>query len=223
MALRPYFRQVPNFDYVNVNPSNDSVRNYITVKNLFKRGQIRSEIFKNVTYFTKYFIVGNQRPDNVAYDLYGESTLDWVVLLSNNILNLQNEWPLPQESFDELMLRKYGSYENLYKVHHYESIEQKDETGTVVFPGGLHVDRTFSMEYYSTRDGQVLKENITVPVTNYEYETRIEEKKRTIFTLKPKYLTTLFDDIEEIMEYKKGSEQYVSRTLKKGFNAKLFD
>jgi hypothetical protein len=92
-----------------------------------------------------------------------------------------------------------------------------------VFPGGLHVDRTFSMEYYSTRDGQVLKENITVPVTNYEYETRIEEKKRTIFTLKPKYLTTLFDDIEEIMEYKKGSEQYVSRTLKKGFNAKLFD
>ena len=64
--------------------------------------------------------------------------------------------------------------------------------------------------------------SILNPITNYEYESQIEDDKRNIFILKPQYLNVMFNDLEEIMTYKKGSTQYVSRTLKKGDNIRLY-
>ena len=79
-----YFRQVPDFDYVNRNPKEKNISEYITVKNLFKRGKIRDDIFESVVFFEKYQIIGDERPDNVAYKYYGDESLDWLVLLSKN-------------------------------------------------------------------------------------------------------------------------------------------
>ena len=133
-----YFRQVPDLEYVNRTKGNTNISNYITVKNLFKRGRLRPDIFGNLNFFTKYKIIGNERPDNIAFKEYGDSNLDWVILLANNILNVQDEWPLPQNSLDEILLEKYGSYDKLYhEVHHYETIEIKNSKGGVILPGGL--------------------------------------------------------------------------------------
>ena len=133
-----YFKQVPNFEYVNRTRGSKDISNYITVKNLFKRGKIRPDIFGNLNYFTKYKIIGDERPDNIAFKEYNDSSLDWVVLLSNNMLNVQDEWPLPQTSLDEILLEKYGSYQKLHSgVHHYETIEIKNSKGGVILPGGL--------------------------------------------------------------------------------------
>ena len=132
-----YFKQVPNLEYVNRTKGNKDISNYITVKNLFKRGRIRPDIFGNVNYFTKYKVIGDDRPDNVANEVYGNPNLDWVILLSNNIQNIQTEWPLPQTSLDEFFLEKYGSYEELNSIHHYETIELKNSQGGVILPGGL--------------------------------------------------------------------------------------
>ncbi len=133
-----YFKQVPNFEYVNRTRGSKDISNYITVKNLFKRGKIRPDIFGNLNYFTKYKIIGDERPDNVAFKEYNDSSLDWVVLLSNNILNIQDEWPLPQRSLDEILLEKYGDYEKLHSgIHHYNTVEIKNSRGGIVLPGGL--------------------------------------------------------------------------------------
>ena len=119
---RPYFRQIPNFDYVSRTAQNKAISDYIPVKNLFKKGKLREDIFGNLNFFTKYQIIGDERPDNVAFKFYEDETLDWVVLLSNNIVNVQTEWPLPQTSFDSVMLEKYESYANLNATHHYETL-----------------------------------------------------------------------------------------------------
>jgi len=133
-----YFKQVPNFEYVNRTRGSKDISNYITVKNLFKRGKIRPDIFGNLNYFTKYKIIGDERPDNIAFKEYNDSSLDWVVLLSNNILNIQDEWPLPQRSLDEVLLEKYGDYEKLHSgIHHYNTVEIKNSRGGIVLPGGL--------------------------------------------------------------------------------------
>jgi len=133
-----YFKQVPNFEYVNRTRGSKDISNYITVKNLFKRGKIRPDIFGNLNYFTKYKIIGDERPDNIAFKEYNDSSLDWVVLLSNNILNIQDEWPLPQRSLDEILLEKYGDYEKLHSgIHHYNTVEIKNSRGGIVLPGGL--------------------------------------------------------------------------------------
>ena len=124
--MASYFRNIPNFEYVNRLPDSHSSSEYIEVKNLFKRGKIRNDIFKDVTYFTKYSIQGDDRPDNVAFSLYQDSGLDWVVLLANNIINIQDEWPLTQQSFENYLLNKYENQQNIHGIHHYESQEIKD-------------------------------------------------------------------------------------------------
>ena len=68
-----YFKQVPNFEYVNRSAGNEDISNYITVKNLFKRGKIRPDIFGNLSFFTKYKIIGDERPDNIAHKEYEDS------------------------------------------------------------------------------------------------------------------------------------------------------
>jgi hypothetical protein len=156
-------------------------------------------------FFEKYKIVGDDRPDNVAFEIYDDSSLDWLVLLSNNVLNVQSEWPLPQTDFDRFVLDKYGDYDTLYNgIHHYETREVKNRQGVTIVPAGLQVDSSYSVSYYDFfTDLQVTTGNLAIPITNYEYEDRVENDKRNIFLLKPRYLNIVFDDMEEIMQYKK--------------------
>lgn len=219
---KPYFRQVPNFEYVSRDIDAKNISNYVPVKNLFKRGKLREDIFGDLAFFEKYSIIGDERPDNVAFKFYDDETLDWVIFLSNNILNIQDEWPMTQRLFDKVMLEKYGSYEELYSgIHHYETIEVKNSSGVIIVPAGIQVDSNFFTEYND--NGEVIyRQDVTNPITNYEYERRIEEEKRNIFVLKPRYLNVVFNDLEELMTYKKGGDQYVTDTLKRGDNIRLF-
>ena len=217
-----YFKQVPNFEYVSRLPD-AKISDYIPVKNLFKKGYLRDDIFQDLTFFTKYKVQGDDRPDNIAYSLYDDASLDWVILLSNNIINIQTEWPMPQADLDRYLLEKYGSYEAQEEIHHYETIEVKNSTGVVVVKEGLTVDSNFSVEFYDwIIDSLETKQGITTPITNYEYELKIEDAKRNIFALKPRYLNIVKDDLEEMMVYKKGSTGYISETLKRAENIRLY-
>jgi hypothetical protein len=221
--MSSYFQRVPDLNYVSRLPDS-KIGDYIRVKNLFKKGKLREDIFQNLAFFEKYKIVGDDRPDNVAFEIYNDSSLDWIVLLSNNILNVQSEWPLPQTDFDRFVLDKYGDYDTLYNgIHHYETEEVKNRQGVTIVPAGLQVDSSYSVSYYDFfTDLQVTTGNLAIPVTNYEYEEKVENDKRNIFILKPRYLNIVFDDMEEIMQYKKGSSQFVSESLKNGDNIKLY-
>ena len=218
----PYFRQVPDFEYVSRLP-NAKISDYIRVKNLFKRGKLADDIFPNLSFFTKYQIEGDDRPDNVAYKVYNDATVDWVVLLSNNYTNIQSEWPLLQNDFDRYLLDKYGTYEKLNAAHHYETTEIKNVDGATITPAGLTVASDYSVTYYDAATGQeVEKENTATEVTNYDYESKIEDAKRNIYLLKPMYLNVIKDDMRDIMPYEKGSTEYISRTLKRAENIRLY-
>ncbi len=326
-----YFKQVPNFEYVNRTKGSQDISNYITVKNLFKRGRIRPDIFGNLSFFTKYKIVGDERPDNIAFKEYDDSSLDWIVLLSNNMLNVQDEWPLPQTSLDEVLLEKYGTYDKLHAgIHHYETVEIKNSKGGVILPGELETPNTwrtngnyiqaintkitqisgteskiatvtmnngiknlvvgsevfinnvssslyngrfpvtsvlkvgdvvirftyvlpdiptdkqpeiggteevtftvegtvgtgnaYYYEYYDDNSYHTIPAaKMTKAVTNYQYEIKKENDKRNIFLLKPDYLNVIFNDMDNIMPYKKGAAQFRNDTLKKGENIRLYN
>jgi hypothetical protein len=218
-----YFSYIPDLEYVSRLPDS-KIGDYIRVKNLFRKGKLREDIFQDLTVFQKYSIKGNDRPDNVAFEVYGDSKLDWVVLMSNNILNIQTEWPLPQTDFDRFVLDKYGDYNTLYNgVHHYETEEVENSQGVVIVPKGLQVDSSYSISFYDYLTGeQVTTGNLATPITNYEYEEKVENDKRNIFLLKSTYLGVIINDMPEIMEYREGATQYVSSTLKRGDNIKLY-
>ena len=220
----PYFRYLPEFEYVNRTKEGRSEGDYSVVKNFFKRAKLREDIFQELTFFTKHIVEGDDRPDNVAFKFYGDSNLDWVVLLSNNIVNVQSEWPLSQADFHAYITGKYDE-ETLYSgIHHYESREVKTTDNSIIIPAGQRVGVAQSVSYYDDALGQhVRATDIALPVTNFTHEERLNNDKRNIFVLKASYLNIVFDDLEEIMEYKKGSTQYVSETLVQGDNIRLFD
>ena len=216
-----YFSQLPDFEYVSRLPD-ARISDYIPVKNLFKKGKLREDIIEQTAIFTKYKIRGNDRPDNVAQELYGDPNLDWVVLASNNILNVYDEWPMTQVNFENYLLDKYGTFTEINAIHHYETTEVKNKSGAVVVAAGLEVDSNFSVTYFDAAvEGYDTKYPVT-SVTNYDYEVKIQDDKRNIFTLKPRYLNIAKDDLKEMMEYKKGSTQYKSKTLKTADNIRLF-
>ena len=216
-----YFSQLPDFEYVSRLPD-ARISDYIPVKNLFKKGKLREDIIEQTAIFTKYKIRGNDRPDNVAQELYGDPNLDWVVLASNNILNVYDEWPMTQVNFENYLLDKYGTFAEINAIHHYETTEVKNKSGAVVVTAGLEVDSNFSVTYFDAAvEGYDTKYPVT-SVTNYDYEVKIQDDKRNIFTLKPRYLNIAKDDLKEMMEYKKGSTQYKSKTLKTADNIRLF-
>ena len=219
-----YFNLVPDFEYVSRLPD-AKISDYIIVKNLFKRVFLREDIYQNLTFFKKYSVVGDDRPDNVASQVYEDSTLDWLVLLANNIVNVQNEWPLPQEDFNRHLLDTYNDdYDKIYnEIHHFETIEVKDSNDVIIVPEGLEVSEDFSTTYFDYFiGGLTIANNITRPVTNYEYEENLENEKREIFILKPEYISVILDDIDDISPYKKGSTEYVDETLKRAENIRLY-
>ena len=220
----PYFSNLPEFEYVNRTQRGRSEGDYSVVKNFFKRARLRDDIFQDLTFFTKFTVVGDDRPDTVANTVYDDPSLDWVVLLSNNIINVQSEWPMSQGDFHAYVTNKYDE-ETLYSgIHHYESREVKTTDNSIIIPAGQKVGVGQSVSYYDDALGQhVRATDVALPVTNYTHEERLNNDKRNIFVLKASYLNIVFDDLEEIMEYKKGSTQYVSETSVQGDNIRLFD
>lgn len=136
----PYFRELPNLQYISVFKDRKLNNEYTDAKNLFRRAKLRSDVAESITAFEYYQIIGNERPDQIAEKYYSNPELDWVILVTNNITNLHEQWPLDNDSLRKYMIDKYGSEEELEKIHHYETIEYKDEFGRVLIPEGLYVD-----------------------------------------------------------------------------------
>ena len=217
-----FFRLVPDFEYVN-RFSGNNLTKYTRSKNIFTRVKIRDEIFQSLVYFEKYTIVADERPDNISYSFYGDSSYDWLVLLSNNILNYYEEWPLSQKSFDEFLLDKYGSYDKINAIKYYKSKEVTNSKGIKILKKDLVVSENYSVTFFDPGlQKEVIKSNIAIPVTNLDYENKLQEEKRSIYLIKPEYLRLVTDQLKNVIEYKKGSTQYVSRTLKRADNIRLF-
>ena len=221
----PYFSNLTDFLYVNRTIDGRSEGDYSVVKNFFKRAKLRDDIFQDLAFFTKYTVIGDDRPDTVATKIYDDPTLDWVVLLSNNIVSIQSEWPLGQAAFNTYVTEKYGDETTLYSgIHHYESREVKANDGTIIIPSGARVSVGQSVSFFDEDSSQqIIRTDVAMPVTNYMFEEKLNDEKRNIFILKPIYLNILFDDIDQIMRNKKGSTQFISETLVRGDDIRLYD
>ena len=219
-----YFQYIPDFDYVSRLPKAQSISDYLRVKNLFKRTKISQTVFDDLTYFTKYQIIADERPDNVAYKVYGDSNLDWMVMLANNVTNLQNEWPLEEQSFYRFLINKYGSEAGIETVHHYESQKVIDSKEKVIVPKGLEVPSNYSVTFLdSGTKTEQIRTNITDAITNRQFEERVQDEKRNIFLIKPRFIGLIIEEMERVMEYPKGSTQYVSPRVVRGENVRLYD
>ena len=203
-----YFRELPNLRYPSFLPNKSSSLDFVEVKNLFRRAKMRDDLQNNFTIFNKYEIPMGARPDTVAEDLYGSAQFDWVILTVAGIINVRNEWPLNPRDLYDYSLDKYG--DALNSTRYFETTEVKDSNGRLVLPKGKVVDSNFTIPKPGTPNATL---NPVVGVSNYDYETILNDKKSRIFVLREEYLQEFLNDMREIMVYDESSEYLNDRTI----------
>ena len=230
-----YFRELPDIEYQSNLLHKVSSKEFVRVKNIFRRVKIQDYIQDKVTLFDKYTILEGQRPDTVAELFYGASDLDWVVILTAGITNIREQWPLSNYNLYKYVENKYG--DDLNAIHHYETIEVVDSKGRLILPKGQVVDANFTIPpaynaangnyyvgvgaesnvKYETVSGDI---NPVIGVSNWEYEVIKNEEKREIFLMKSVYLQQYLNEMREIMNYGQSS-QYVDKKLIRTENTRL--
>ena len=224
-----YFRELPDILYQSNLLHKVSSQEYVLIKNIFRRVKIQDWIQENTNFFNRYTIRDGERPDTLAERLYGSPDRDWIVILTAGITNIRNDWPLSNYDLYRYVENKYGT--TLNDVHHYETIEVRDNRDRLILPAGQKVAQNFTIptpfnasatNYYigirpqsSNVDYRSVNSNIN-PVTgvsNYEYETKLNEDKREIEVMKPAYLQQFLNDMRELMNYKESSQTVDSKLL----------
>ncbi len=203
-----FFRELPNLRYPSFLPEKISSLDYVEVKNIFRRVKLRDDLQNYFTVFNRYEVPMGARPDTVAEELYGNAQFDWVVLTVAGILNVRNEWPLNNRDLYNYCFDKYD--DSLNSVRFFETKEVKNTDGKLILPKGKIVDSNFTIPKPGEPSATL---NPVVGISNFEYETRLNEEKRKIFVLKEEYLQQFLSDMRQIMTYNESSEFVNQRTL----------
>ena len=202
-----YFNELPDLFYQSPLSNKNSSLEYVRVKNLFRRVKVRDDLQNVFTAFNKYQIPDGVRPDVVAEELYGSAGLDWVVLLTAGITNVRDQWPLSNKDLYVFAENKYGN--DLNNTRFYETTEVKNSAGKLILPAGKVVDSGFTIP---DPDNASATLNPVTAISNFVYETRKNDEKRSIYLLKGTYLQFFLSDMRRVMYYGKSS-QFVTRRL----------
>ena len=175
-----FFSQFPRINY-NLSGVNGNTNN---VTDIFRRVKIRSKIADNVSLLDKYDVSEGEKPEDVAYKIYGDADYFWVVTLVNNIVNRYYDWPLPEFVFQQYLKDKYS---NPDAIHHYEVTQQSGKQA-----GEGPADYSHKLEVNSDYPG-------AQSVSNREYENRLQDEKRQINILLPKYLGVFEEEFRSLI------------------------
>ena len=209
------FRKKLSYPYL----GNDrrSIYDYTQVRNIFRRSVIREDVLESFILFDQYNVEGDDRPDNVSEFVYGTPDLDWVILITNNITNVRDQWPMSNADLSNYLSEKYTN-EQLAQIHHYETKKVLDSQNRLIQPEGVFVDADHTVTYI---DGGVEKTVSSITSVSYQqHEIDLNDAKREIDILKPEYLELVFRDNKENMTYETSS-QYIDDKLKKTENPRI--
>ena len=153
----------------------------VVAKNFFRRYKINDDIFSYATFFKKYAVQEGETPATVAQKAYGDPFFDWVVIITNNLVNAQYDWPLNNYDLYKTIEKEYD--DPYTEIHHYETIKIGQ------YPAGLHVDQAFyDKQHKINNNGTISIVNgsaICGPITIADHYEKENEKKREIYLLKP--------------------------------------
>ena len=207
-----YFKYLPDVYVRTSSYRQNNVDPYTLGKNLFRRIKIKDNLDDAILGFTQYTIPNGMRPDQVALEFYGDMSMDWVILLTNNIINVYEDWPMEENELWEYLVSTYGETE-ASAVDHWVTQRIKDGKGRVVLKEGIEVPENFT---YKFPDGSVYDKEMTVrPVTTYEMHSDDNEKKRNIYLLKREYLGAFVEEFEELVQYLPNQETNELKQFKK--------
>ena len=187
MATPKFFQRLPNVKY-SMSVDSAGYTDDVTIKDFYRLMRLTDEAFRESTLYNEYIIKEGERPDQIAYEVYGDSQYYWAILLINNIIDYAAEWPLSNEHLETFMVQKYGSLEAAQKTHHWETEEVVDDSGSVILEAGLEVNEEFVFYYYPDPTANAQLSSRPTAVTCATYERRLNDAKEKIVLLREEYI-----------------------------------
>jgi hypothetical protein len=212
------FSKIPNIEY-DKKPLRFpfSETEYTLTKNFFRRYQIDKTNLESALYFNKYTMTDYDRPDLLSQQFYGTTDFDWLILITNNVINPLFDLPIKENDLYAFVEEKYEVPDG---IHHYETLNVKNSLGEIILKEGLFVDSVFastthkfydrSSKSYFTKNGS----QISFPVSYYEYEKKLNDDRREIYILRSDFVTKFVSQFENALEYRE-SKGYIDRKNKK--------
>ena len=170
-----YFKQFPTIPY-----DSKGTGEFKDVKNILRRVGIRAKVKSNTMLYDTYDVKNGETPESIAFKLYDDAELHWVVMLVNNITDRFHDWPLSEAQFLNFVNEKYS---NPDAIHHYEIEQESGDTSIKINIGTSNAD-------YSS----------ATAITNYEYEQEEQDNKRKIRLLDPSFIDSFIDEFKILMK-----------------------
>ena len=149
------------------------------VKNLLRRVGVRAKVKSNASLFDTYDIKNGETPESIAFKLYGDAELHWVIMLLNDVTDRYHDWPMSEAQFLQFVNEKY---DNVDAVHHYEISQSSGDTSVKINVGTDNTD-------YPT----------ATAITNFEHEQEQQDIKRKIRLLDPSFIADFVEEFKSLM------------------------
>ena len=153
------------------------------VKNLLRRVALRTKVKTNSLLYDTYDVKEGETPESIAFNLYDNAELHWVIMLVNDITDRYHQWPMYEQQFNTYITEKYDNPDG---VHHYEISQSSGDTKTKIEVYANEALYTGDTDFYSS----------ATIVTNREYEEQEQDKKRRIKLLDPSFVEQFVQEFE---------------------------
>ena len=215
--MAKYFNYFPKTIYSN----SDTSTGLDSVTNIIARFGFEQSLKNNSSAFYKYQIQESDTPEIIAYKYYGSAERHWIVLLFNDIIDPQFDWPLKYDNFIEFVGAKYtanGAANTTVQsglawamstnnVQAYYKIVTKTDIDNVTLIEKIQVDaNTYanvatSSTTITLQSGDLITQTITrEKKTYYDYEMEENESKREITLIKNDFVKEIEKEFKKVIK-----------------------
>ena len=219
--MAKYFNFFPKtlYSLSNKSTSADSVTNIIA------RFGFESTLKENSNIFYPYDIQDGDTPETIANKYYGSPERHWVVLLFNDIIDPQYDWPLDQRTIIKYINDKYtanGSanvtsqtglaWSQSNTKSYYKVVTRVTNNATkntikekIELDANTYANVVISNSTKTLQSGTVIVETVSKETeTYYDYELNLNESKRKIRVLRSEIVSQsgLLDEFKRVINSK---------------------
>ena len=222
--MAQFFDKFPRISY---DIEGKRLTTYQSVTNIFFRVRVIREILGNISAYYEYLIKDDDTPEILADKVYNNPEAHWIILMANNIVDPQYDWPLNSTNFTNYIINKYGSVANAQTTyHHYEKVITRQESfsgtitetrfvinqanaavsmadSTVPYDSYNNLPETQSVNTVNMGEGKTVVEIVNRDrISNYDYEVQVNENKRSIKIIKPEYYGQIIREFDNLTQIK---------------------
>jgi len=214
--MAKYFNYFPKTFYT----SNNDVNGVEAITNIIARFAFDSQLKENTSAFYPYQVQDSDTPEIIADKYYGNVEYHWVVLLFNNIIDPQFDWPLKSDTLIDYIDKKYTangsantpaqsgltwalSENNVQGYFKVVTTTANDGTITqekITIDANTYANVTTGSNTYTTQAGEVVTVRTTKETQSYyTYETNLNESKREINLVKSDFLPQIEKEFKRVI------------------------